>query len=392
MHEAFKTFVLSTIVINLWTVFLLLQDKRGNKLLNRWFAVFLIALSFPQLDLYANQIIPGGIFQLTVTASTFLWLKGPFIRVFIKVLTREKIGVSTGIHFLPWLCVLITLLNFPQYFMPCMFMGMAHMFGYLLFSLWRLIGARPFLASLWYGFPNSAFYWLLYVIGGVMALVTVDFIVMSLVLSGALNTYNVLDYFAFPFFSVYVLSVGILSVYRPELLFRETPGAIGFKRDAVNGSEMHHEEDKSVETVEIPYTEPVPQKERHLELDASVAQELIHQLTQLMVEQRVYLQNELSLPDLAGHLGISVNQVSELLNVHAGLSFYDYVNDYRLKYACCLLSDPQCHLRILDIAFEAGYNNKNSFYRAFKENLGVTPNQYRAKILAAVQSAGAMET
>ncbi len=388
MHEAFKILVLSTIIINLWTVFLLLQDKRGNKLLNRWFAVFLVALSLPQMDLYANQIIPGGIFQLAVTASTFLWLKGPFIWIFIKVLTREKISIRTGIHFLPWFCVLITLLNFPQHFMPCMFMGMAHMFGYLLFSLWRLIKARPYLTSLWHGFPNSAYYWLLYVISGVMVLVTIDFIVMSLVLSGALNTYNILDYFAFPFFSVYVLSVGILSVYRPELLFREESDSI-----RVNGNEVNDDDVKSIETaIEIPHAEPPPQKERHLELDASVAQNLIHQLTQLMIEQRVYLQNELSLSDLAGHLGISVNQVSELLNVHAGLSFYDYVNDYRLKYACSLLSDPQCHLRILDIAFEAGYNNKNSFYRAFKENLGVTPNQYRAEILATAQSSDAIET
>lgn len=379
MHEAFKIFVLSTIIINVWTAFLLVQDKRGNKLLNRWFAVFLVALSFPQMDLYANQIIPGGVFKLAIVASTFLWLKGPFIWIFVQVLTRQPMNSrTTGIHFIPWLCVLLTLLNFPQFFMPCMLMGMCHMLAYLLFSLWRLIKMRPYLTGLWQGFPNSAYYWLLYVIGGVMTLVTVDFVVMSLVLTGVLNTYNSLDYFAFPFFSVYVLSVGILSVYRPELLFREP---------AETASANQAGEIAGIP----PATE---QKERHLELDTPVAEGLLGQLTQLMQEQRLYLQNELSLPDLANHLGVSINQVSELLNVHAGLSFYDYVNGYRLKYACALLADPHCHLRVLDIAFEAGYNNKNSFYRAFKDKLGVTPNQYRAGLLMAEQkeSSDAMET
>ncbi|RYG14646.1 MAG: AraC family transcriptional regulator [Chitinophagaceae bacterium] len=59
------------------------------------------------------------------------------------------------------------------------------------------------------------------------------------------------------------------------------------------------------------------------------------------------------------------------------MSFYDYINGYRLQFASNLLKNPSCNLRILDIAFEAGFNNKNSFYRAFKESFGITPNQYR---------------
>lgn len=379
MHEAFKIFVLSTIIINLWTAFLLLQDKRGNKLLNRWFAAFLVALSMPQMDLYANQVVAGGVLNLAIVASTFLWLKGPFMWAFVKVLTRKDASFrSIAMHFLPWTCALVISLVFPQMILTCVLMGMCHMLGYLLFSLWHLVKMRPYLTDLWHGFPNSAYYWLLYVIGGVMTLAAVDLVVISLVLSGVLSTYNALDYFAFPVFSVFVLSVGILSVYRPELLFREP---VGMSDDAV---ELVIQRDSAV---------LVDQKERHLELDLSVAQGLIQQLTLLMQEQRIYLQNELSLADLAAYLGVSLNQVSELLNVHAGLSFYDYVNGYRLKYACDLLADPKCHLRVLDIAFEAGYNNKNSFYRAFKDNLGVTPNQYRAKILVSepTQSSKALE-
>lgn len=370
MHEAFKIFVLSTIVITLWTAFLLVQDKRGTRLLNRWFAGFLVILTLPQMDLYASHAVPGGVPMLAMVASTFLWLKGPFIWAFIDVLARNNRSLRhLALHFIPWCGVLVCLLNFPWLTMKFVLLGMCHMLGYLLVALWRLTRMRAYLMDVWYGFQNSAYYWLLYVIGGVMALAAIDFTVMSLVMSGIFASYVFLDYAAFPAFSVYVLSVGILSVYRPELLFRE-PAELP---EAIN-----------------PSAEPAP-KERYLELDVTLAHTLMQQLTRLMQEQHVYRQNDLSLPDLAAHLGVSVHQLSELLNVHAGLSFYDYLNAHRLEYACSLLADGKCHLRILDIAFEAGYNNKNTFYRVFKDKLGVTPNQYRAGAVSAAPLAMATE-
>lgn len=377
MNEAFKIFVISTVIITLWTAFLLLQDKRGHKSLNRWFAGFLLALTLPQMDLYANLAVPGGFFMLALVASTFVWLKGPFMCVFIRVLTRKDTGVrSIGLHFVPWFCVLIAELMFPQIIMTCVLLGMCHMLGYMLFSVWQLTRVRDYLAELWFGFQNSAYYWLLYVIGGLIALVAVDLVVILLMLSGVLHNAALLEYFAFPGFSVYVLSVGILSVYRPELLFREKPDNAGPAADELDKEDLPsapHEKEPS---------DQHEHKERYLERDGSLVQLLMQQLTQFMQEQSIYRQNELSLPDLAGYLGISVHQVSELLNVHAGASFYNYINGYRLDYACNLLADPNCHLRILDIAFEAGYNNKNTFYRVFKDKHGITPNQYRAQALS----------
>jgi AraC-like DNA-binding protein len=248
------------------------------------------------------------------------------------------------------------------------------MLSYLVYALWHLVKKRRYVVEVWQGFQNSAYYWLLYVIGGLMALVLIDFVVMSLVFSRHLSTFDALDYFAFPSFSVFVLSVGVLSVYRPELLFREEPSEQGGENVEQNIAVGQQDSFSGQASID--------QKERHLELDVSLAQGLRQQLTRLMQEQQLYRQNELSLSDLALDLGISVNQVSELLNVHCGLSFYDYISGYRLKYACDLLADSNCHLRILDIAFEAGFNNKNSFYRVFKGSLGVTPNQFRAKALA----------
>ncbi len=369
MLEVFKIVLLSTIAITLWTAFLLFQDKRGIPILNRWFAVFLIALTTPQMDLYATLVVPNGIFLLSLVSSTFLWLKGPFIWMFLGVLTRGELKTSTCLlHFAPWLAALSTLLLFNHLWVPISLLGSLHMLAYLLVALIWLLKKKHYIASLSKGFKNTGYFWLLYVIGGLMLLVGVDFIVISLVNLGILTTYNLLDFGAFPLFSIYVFSIGILTVYRPRLFFNEAPL-------------MTDDETSKVQT-DVSATSNTESKIRYLELDESSAQILEQELTKLMRVKQLFRQNELSLPDLARQLGVSTHQLSELLNVHLATSFYEFLNGYRLDYACSLLKKSDCQLRILDIAFEAGFNNKNSFYKAFKDTLGVTPNQFRAQILS----------
>lgn len=174
------------------------------------------------MDLYASHIIPGGIFLLSLVASTFLFLKGPFIWVFLSILLRNEVKLpKVLIHFIPWLSSLITLILFPQYWMTVIFIGMCHMLIYLLTALVIMTKKKLYIAKVWQSFQNTAYYWLVYVVSGLMLLVAIDFVVMSLVTLGVLKTYNLLDYGAFPIFSIYVLSIGVISVYRPEFFFRE---------------------------------------------------------------------------------------------------------------------------------------------------------------------------
>lgn len=375
MHEVFKILILSILVITFWTALLLLNDKRGIRSLNRWFAAFLIALMAPQMDLYVF-ITQGGIFTLSLVASTFLWLKGPFLCMFIKVLLRENLSLkSVWHHFLPWLIALPTLLLFPAWLNTFVLLGMGHMLLYLSFSTWKLLNHKRYISSLLQGFQNGSYYWLLYITGGLMALVAIDFIVMTGVRLGLVSTYDLLDYFVFPTFSLYALSIGIINVYRPEWLLQVT----------LESSDSHSSNTQNLEfDASFLESSATFENSRYLELNATLAKTLMSSLTELMEEQRLYQRNELSLPDLAILLGVSVNQVSELLNVHQGKSFYEYLTTYRVKHACDLLRDSNCHLRVLDIAFEAGFNNKNSFYRAFKSELGLTPAQYRSNSLDGV--------
>jgi AraC-like DNA-binding protein len=106
------------------------------------------------------------------------------------------------------------------------------------------------------------------------------------------------------------------------------------------------------------------------------AQYYLDKLNRLMATERYYLESDLSLQSLADRVEISPHHLSQILNEKLEKSFYDYVNEQRVEYARqLLLREPR--RAIVNIAFESGYNSKNSFYNAFKRHTGTTPSEYR---------------
>lgn len=100
-------------------------------------------------------------------------------------------------------------------------------------------------------------------------------------------------------------------------------------------------------------------------------------LEAIMREERLYLNKELTLVELANRLDIPRQYLSQVINQEAGLKFYDYVNSYRVEEFIRLSSLPEnCNYTILSLAFDAGFNSKSSFNSFFKKDRGMTPSQY----------------
>ena len=106
-----------------------------------------------------------------------------------------------------------------------------------------------------------------------------------------------------------------------------------------------------------------------------MADKIQQQLTAAMAQDHLYLDASLSLPKLAKHIFVSPNYVSQTLNQKLGVSFFDYVNSYRVNAAKELLCNSND--TVLDIAMNVGFNAKSSFYTAFQKETGCTPSQYR---------------
>ena len=88
-----------------------------------------------------------------------------------------------------------------------------------------------------------------------------------------------------------------------------------------------------------------------------------------------FFYNRLSLETLAQQYHYNEKYLGNLFKKNLGMSFRDYLNERRLRYACGRLKD--CTTSVLDIASQAGFGNVTYFNRLFKEKYGVTPSKYR---------------
>ncbi|MGN0160592.1 MAG: response regulator [Lachnospiraceae bacterium] len=100
-------------------------------------------------------------------------------------------------------------------------------------------------------------------------------------------------------------------------------------------------------------------------------------------EIRKYIDNhyteDISLQHVAGAMGYSDAYFCKLFKQCFDKNFITYLNDYRIKRAIELLNDISESIR--DISSEVGYRDANYFARIFKRNTGLTPSEYRNKIL-----------
>jgi AraC-like DNA-binding protein len=100
--------------------------------------------------------------------------------------------------------------------------------------------------------------------------------------------------------------------------------------------------------------------------------ELVHSLE----TQKVYLNNNLTLELLAQKMNTDRYSLSQVINQEFGKNFYELINDYRIRETLAIIErKPQIN-SINDLIYESGFNNKVSFYNAFKKRKKMTPLQY----------------
>ncbi|PWL40420.1 hypothetical protein DKG77_06290 [Flagellimonas aquimarina] len=101
------------------------------------------------------------------------------------------------------------------------------------------------------------------------------------------------------------------------------------------------------------------------------------ELVSYMESERPYLDAGLSLQKLSDHLKKPKYLISQILNIELGKSFYEFINEYRFNEVKHRLKDPKYRdLTILAIAYDSGFNNKNTFNKVFKKQAGITPSEY----------------
>ncbi|MBL0082564.1 MAG: AraC family transcriptional regulator [Saprospiraceae bacterium] len=101
------------------------------------------------------------------------------------------------------------------------------------------------------------------------------------------------------------------------------------------------------------------------------------QILVLFEQDKIFLDPNLSLGDLALRLKTNTSVLSAAINQSFDKNFNDFVNQYRIDEFLRNIKDPQnSHLTLLAVALDSGFNSKSTFNRAFKKMMGTSPREF----------------
>ena len=106
--------------------------------------------------------------------------------------------------------------------------------------------------------------------------------------------------------------------------------------------------------------------------------QLQREVLKAMDEEKLYLQPNLKISDLARHLGSNRNYIWRAVNAGLGISFSELVNRRRIDHFIYLAK--QNELSDVDDTWQkCGFTSASSFYRNFKLYMGCSPAEYFAR-------------
>ncbi|MEL6588585.1 MAG: AraC family transcriptional regulator [Bacteroidota bacterium] len=109
-----------------------------------------------------------------------------------------------------------------------------------------------------------------------------------------------------------------------------------------------------------------------------------HRINQLLNEEALYLQAQLTLSDMAKLLETNTSVLSKVINHGFGMNFNDLINQRRVEAVKSKMQDPAfSHLTLVGIALECGFNSKATFNRAFRKFTDASPREYMQQLALA---------
>ena len=144
-----------------------------------------------------------------------------------------------------------------------------------------------------------------------------------------------------------------------------------------DGAAEQAEEQASVPLVEQSAASPAVEKYRTLHLSEAECSQLAERLDALMREEKIYLDPNLKIADLARRMDISAHTLSYLFNQYLERNYYDYINDFRIaEFKQLVQSEEQSLYTLSALAERCGFSSRASFFRYFKKATGITPSEY----------------
>ncbi|GAB4163640.1 MAG: hypothetical protein Tsb0033_24280 [Winogradskyella sp.] len=115
-------------------------------------------------------------------------------------------------------------------------------------------------------------------------------------------------------------------------------------------------------------------------LDDHLRMDIKKNIEHYFKNQTDFLKPEFRLQNLASHLNVNKNILSQTINSVYSKNFNQLLNAYRISYALEKINDKSWqNLSIEGMAENVGFKSRTTFNKAFKENTGCTPSEYISK-------------
>ncbi len=364
--------------------FLLLQ-KRKKSISDRILAVWMFIIG---LHLFSAYGITQGFHVhwpfLIMIFSPFPLLHGPFLLLYLLSLTREnkKLRWYDSLHFGPYLLGMV--LYFPYIYLsgaeaisqldalekegnywPLLLLDFGDQASGLIYAVVSYVFLQQHRKRIKDQFSYKeqvSLEWLRYLIFGIGLIYIVVIASILLEETSDLLSPEGRELIIFSAVTIFVFLFGYYGI-RQENIFID-PTSSDKKKPVFNP--------------------PDPERERYQRSGLRSAQidQYYQRLLDFMEEDKPFLETRLSLNQLANHLELSPNHLSQVINEKADQNFYQFVNSYRIRSFKEKLKDPaNAHLTLLAIALDCGFNSKSSFNHSFKKMTGQTPTQYQQSLL-----------
>ncbi len=354
-------FFFSTGLIGIFIAIVLNLRKKGDTIANLLISLFVLLHSFftIHLSLFLSNYSFNFPHSLYITAS-FSFLYGPLLYFYFKRITSEyKFKLIDLLHLIPSVVLFI-------YFLPIYLLSTEDklyilynryettyfivvivviiksisliIYGYLAYKIYRRCLSKPnHQAEIIKWKRNIVILNTIYV----MSYIIYGFAIINNIFA------NILIYPQVFSMSIIVLYVGYTGYVQPKIFSKKYLFNQLFLKYKKSG------------------------------LTEGFSNDLKEQLLQLLNNEKVFKKNDINLDILSQKLDTTRHNLSQVINEHFDMNFFNLINKYRIKEAQeIFMSDINNNLHIIDVAYDVGFNNKVTFNKAFKEQTSLTPSKY----------------
>lgn len=115
-------------------------------------------------------------------------------------------------------------------------------------------------------------------------------------------------------------------------------------------------------------------KTRHSGIEEEKVPSWFEKMERMLHNDGLYHKADLTVVELAKMVGTNRTYISQYLNEHLNMTFFDYITNYRLDESEELLREGK--LGITEIAIRVGFKDRNAFYRVFRMRHNCSPREW----------------